>query len=137
MDRLLKRYDYQLECRSYVKEIMEKSNLVLFFDKPHSWQESFFALGGEKHKALFLIMPTHGHWKLRCIPPNYENRMQVRMPLPEKWAGLHDDDLKKESKIDGAIFCHKGLFISIWETKEDAIKALKYVFEQNGIKDGI
>nr|NGX32100.1 hypothetical protein [Candidatus Anoxychlamydiales bacterium] len=45
-------------------------------------------------------------------------------------------DLQKVSKIDGAIFCHKGRFISIWKTKEAAIKALKYVFKKSGIDYG-
>jgi len=31
--------------------------------------------------------------------------------------------------IDGAVFCHKGRFISIWETKEDAMKALNQILE--------
>jgi uncharacterized UPF0160 family protein len=56
--------------------------------------------------------------------------MQVRMPLPVEWAGLMDEDLKKASGIKGAIFCHKGRFISVWETKEDAIKALEFVLRR-------
>ena len=72
-----------------------------------------------------MIMPTGKHWKLRGIPPSYEKRMEVRFPLPEKWAGLEGAPLKKVSGIPGAIFCHKGQFISIWETKEDAMQALE------------
>jgi len=55
----------------------------------------------------------------------------VRLPLPEEWAGLLEDDLKKASEIPGAIFCHKGRFISVWETKEDAFKALKYILRRS------
>ncbi len=58
--------------------------------------------------------------------------MEVRLPLPEEWAGLHEEDLVKKSNIKGAIFCHKGRFVSIWETKEDAIKALNYIFKKEG-----
>jgi uncharacterized UPF0160 family protein len=53
--------------------------------------------------------------------------MKVRMPLPKEWAGLLDEDLKKVSGLPGAIFCHKGRFVSVWETKEDALKALNYI----------
>jgi len=53
--------------------------------------------------------------------------MKVRTPLPQEWAGLLDEDLKRASGIRGAIFCHKGRFISVWETKEDVFKALDYV----------
>jgi len=68
-------------------------------------------------------MPSGTHWKLRGIPPSLDDRMRVRSPLPEKWAGLMGDDLKKATGISGAIFCHKGRFISVWETREDALKA--------------
>ena len=95
------------------------------------WMECFFEMGGENHPALFVVMPSSGHWKLRGIPPNNEERMKVRQPLPEKWAGLLEEELKQISGIPGAIFCHKGRFISVWETKEDVLKALNYV-----LKDG-
>jgi uncharacterized UPF0160 family protein len=50
--------------------------------------------------------------------------------LPKEWAGLLEDDLKKVTGIHGAIFCHKGRFISVWETKEDALQALTLVNNQ-------
>jgi len=112
---------------------MQSKKKCLFFDKSISWIDSFFELGGEDHPALFLIMPTGIHWKLRGIPPSFEDRMNVRVPLPKEWCGLRGEELKKVSKIPGAIFCHKGRFISIWETKEDAVKALKYVLKKEGI----
>jgi uncharacterized UPF0160 family protein len=52
------------------------------------------------------------------------------MPLPESWAGLMDEELKKASGISGAIFCHKGRFISVWETKDDALKALNLILRK-------
>jgi uncharacterized UPF0160 family protein len=69
-------------------------------------------------------MPSGDHWKLRGIPPSLNERMKVRRPLPEQWAGLRDKELRTITGISGAIFCHKGRFISIWETKEDALRAL-------------
>jgi uncharacterized UPF0160 family protein len=130
LDRLQKRYEYFLRCRALVKKSMELNKDFLLIEESIPWMENFFALGGEKHRALFVIMPTGKHWKLRGIPPNLKDKMSVRMSLPKKWAGLHNDDLKKVSNIKGAIFCHKGGFISIWETKEDAFKALEYVLKE-------
>ncbi|MDN3508230.1 MAG: MYG1 family protein, partial [Simkaniaceae bacterium] len=66
-------------------------------------------------------------WKLRGIPPTERMKMQVRHPLPEKWAGLLEEELREVTGIPGAVFCHKGQFISIWETKEDAQKAYEKV----------
>ncbi len=123
--RLHERYLYNKDCRAIVKQVMDRSRICLFFDRPISWLESFFSLNGRDHPALFVIMPAKEHWKLRGIPPDYERRMQVRYPLPESWAGLLGEELKKVSKIPGAIFCHKGRFTSVWQTRNDAIEALQ------------
>lgn len=128
-ERVLERYRYIMECKDKVAEAMKSQDKVLIFEESMPWQENFFALGGENHPALFIIMPTQGHWKLRGIPPNAMDKMGVRVPLPAEWAGLRDHELQKVTGIQGAIFCHKGQFISIWETKEDALKALDQVLE--------
>ena len=130
--RLRERFNYIRECRQKVADAMAGNKKFMVFEEPMPWIDNFFDLGGEQHPALFVVMPSGGHWKLRSIPPNNEDRMNMRMPLPERWAGLQDQELKKATKIPGAIFCHKGKFISVWETKEDALKALDYVLQ--GVK---
>lgn len=126
LSRLIDRFKYIQECNEIVKKAMDASDGKLMeFDRSISWLDSFFQLGGDNHSAEFLIMPSGEQWKLRGIPPSYEERMQVRRPLPKEWAGLMNNDLKKVSGIPGAVFCHKGRFISIWETKEDALLAYK------------
>jgi len=131
-DRMIRRYHYIRACKEKVASAMEPKGKALIFDEPMPWQDNFFDLGGEQHPALFVVMPSGNHWKLRGIPPNSHDRMGVRMPLPESWAGLRDEQLKKVSGVEGAIFCHKGRFISVWETKEDALKALSEVLGREG-----
>lgn len=125
LKRLWKRYHFVMSCKQIVSDSMANEKNVLIFDRGIPWIDSFFSLDGEHHPALFVIMPSGSHWKLRGIPPNTHERMKVRMPLPLAWAGLSDDELKTVTGIEGAIFCHKGRFISVWETKEDALKALE------------
>ncbi len=132
--RTVERFNYNLSCRECVKEAMGRGKCCLFFDQALPWLESFFALGGEGHPAFFVIMPAGEQWKLRGIPPDYEHRMQVRLPLPEQWAGLLGEELKSASGIQGAVFCHKGRFTSVWETREDAVTAVKQVLKLNGIQ---
>jgi uncharacterized UPF0160 family protein len=127
LKRMRERMRYILSCREEVKKAMQKGKEVLVFSKPMPWMDAFFEMGGENHPAEFVIMPSGSHWKLRGIPPNLANKMKVRRPLPKAWAGLLDEDLKKASGIAGAIFCHKGQFISVWETKKDAEKALEII----------
>ncbi len=130
--RLLERFHYIQGCRAKVAVSMQSNSEALLFDETLPWMDSFFDLGGEKHPALFVVMPAGVHWKLRGIPPDNEHKMAVRLPLPAAWAGLLEEELKKATGIQGAIFCHKGRFISVWETKEDALKALEKVLALRG-----
>lgn len=129
LDRLWKRYQYTQSCRQIVVDAMEKGQECLIFDQNIPWLDSFFELDGINHPAKFLVMPSGRHWKLRGIPPTPEQRMKVRYPLPQEWAGLSNDDLKRVSGVPGAIFCHKGRFISVWETRGDALKALEKILQ--------
>ena len=124
LDRLRHRFAYTQTCEGLVKKAMIETSGALIFDQALPWMENFFELGGDLHPAQFVIMPSGKHWKLRGIPPSLSERMKIRKPLPESWAGLQDKALQQVSGIAGAIFCHKGRFISIWETKQDALKAL-------------
>lgn len=124
LDRMIARHQYIEACRDDVAKAMDEASNCLMFDQAMPWMDVFFALGGERHSAEYLIMPTGDHWKLRGIPPSLEDRMNVRNPLPENWAGLMGDELATASGISGAVFCHKGRFISVWKTKEEALEAL-------------
>ncbi len=131
LERLKKRHFYTLNCKEAIKNAMVQGSYALIFSESLPWLENFFDLGGDLHPAQFVIMPSGKHWKLRAIPPSLSERMKVRRALPEKWAGLRDEELRKVTGIRGAIFCHKGRFISIWETKEDAIKAFHLSMEHH------
>jgi len=128
--RLCLRFQYLKNCRSIVKEKMDAYRDCLIFDKAVAWIESFFELGGEQHPALFVIMPSQKHWKLRGIPPSYQRRMEVRLAFPQEWAGKRGKELEKLTNIKGAIFCHKSRFITIWETKEAAMQGLAYMLQK-------
>ncbi len=130
LKRIHEKHTYILSCQQIVADAMKSQDVCLYFDQNIPWIETFFELDGEHHPAQFIIMPSGKHWKLRGIPPNFENRMKVRFPLPLEWAGLLDEELKKVSSISGAVFCHKGRFISVWETREDAKKALDYTLKK-------
>lgn len=127
LTRIWKRFQYIQECQELVEAAMKPNKKFLLFEKSIPWLDLFFELGGASHPAQFVVMPAGNHWKLRGIPPNFQNRMQTRVLLPAAWAGLLDEELKRVSGIPGAVFCHKGRFISVWETKEDALNALNQV----------
>lgn len=130
LKRLYERFKYNQSCAYLVEEAMKKYTECLIFEESIPWMDSFFELGGEGHPARFIIMPSGMHWKLRCIPPSQEEKIKVREALPKNWEGLLDKELKSVTGIEGAIFCHKGRFISVWETKEAALKALKLIQQE-------
>ena len=127
LDRIYNHFKYMLSFRPAVENAMKKYDYCLVFEQIGPWLENFFELGGENHSAKFVIMPVGDNWKLRGVPPNYSRKMEVREPLPKEWAGLMGKDLQKQSGIEGSVFCHKGRFISVWKTKEDAMQALEYI----------
>lgn len=133
LGRMVERFYYMRSCREEVEAAMRASDEVLYFDKLIPWMDLFFELGGEEHPARFVIMPSPSGWKLRGIPPNSRDRMKVRQMLPEKWAGLLDEKLAEVSGIPGAIFCHKGRFISVWKSKQDAEYALRKILKNHAI----
>lgn len=135
LTRMWQRYLYTHSCQEVIAEAMKKGKTFLMFDKSIPWLDIFFEMEGAKHSANFVIMPSGQHWKLRGIPPTLEEKMKVRHPLPEEWAGLIGEDLKRVSGIQGAVFCHKGRFISVWETKEDALEALQYIYSAKKQKE--
>lgn len=127
--RMWDRYLYTFSCKEIVAEAMKSRSSYLLFERAIPWMDCFFELDGANHPAAFIIMPSGIHWKLRGIPPTSDDKMEVRIAQPKEWAGHLEDDLKEISGIPGAIFCHKGRFISVWETKEDALKALDYTLK--------
>lgn len=133
--RLIARHTFSQTCRDVVAKEMNKNQTILLFEHPIPWMDLFYDLGGAQHPALYVIMPSGKNWKLRTIPPTGTTRLQMRKPLPAAWAGLRDRDLELTSGIAGAIFCHKARFISVWASKEAAIKAAEIACQELTTKE--
>ena len=129
--RSLARYRYTQSARNDVQRVMNSSSSYLLFDQHIPWMDAFFELGGELHPAKFIVMPIGGQWKVRGIPPTNDDRMSVRMPLPASWAGRMGAELSAASGIEGAVFCHKGRFISMWKTKQAALEAVTAILSSH------
>jgi len=73
-------------------------------------------------EVLFVAYPVEDRtWMLQAVPPELGS-FEKRKGLPEHWAGLRNDELKKVTRVDDAIFCHPNLFICGAETKEGILK---------------
>lgn len=80
----------------------------------------------EYEEVEMVIFPSH--------PDNGKGWMAIAVPLPEKdfehkvlfpaaWGGLTGEVLVSASGIVDARFCHRNLFLAVFETKEAAIAA--------------
>ena len=73
-------------------------------------------------EALYVVYPRKGgSWGVRAIPKCLIG-FESKKPLPQSWGGKGAIELAKLTGVEDAIFCHKGLFICVTETKEGAIK---------------
>jgi len=99
---------------------------VIVLEKYMPWKRTVHALSEE---ALYMVYPSQtGQWRIQTVPVepgSFENRKS----LPEKWAGLSDNELKAVTGIDDAMFCHNGLFIAGAESFESTMKMATIALE--------
>jgi len=100
-----------------------ESGRVLFFDddKPVKWchclleLEREMEIHGKQSNILFVVSKTNeNHYGIKTP--------YKRCPFPDKWRGLHEQELEKISGIPGAIFVHNGGFVAYTVDREAAIK---------------
>lgn len=60
-------------------------------------------------------------WRVLATRDNMHS-FETRKKLPESWAGLKDKEFEKVSGIEGAIFCHRALFMAVANSRIGAIK---------------
>lgn len=110
--------------RAQMEEAVAEGRNALLFDDYLKWQEPYFALGGEDHPTEYCLFPgTDGSWRIVAIPPVQDDFGQKRS-LPKAWAGLTGDELVEVVGVSDARFCHKNLFLAVFETRAGALEAL-------------
>jgi len=100
---------------------------IILFTQFAPWKEHLYEIEkeagiAEDEKPFYIIYPdeTASNWRIQAVsisPDSFENRLS----LPEKWRGLRDEALSKESGIPGCIFIHSSGFIGGNATKEGAL----------------
>ncbi len=74
-------------------------------------------------EPLFVIYPrkTNNYWGVKAVrqdPKTFNNKKD----FPSSWGGLREEELKKITGVEDAVFCHKGLYMAVAKSKEGAIK---------------
>lgn len=107
-----------------MKRAEEVGSRVLDLDKHYKWKRAYFENGGSTHPTDYVLFPDGSSWRIIAIPPERES-FDKKRPFPESWAGLVDAELSEVVGVPGAKFCHKNLFIAVFETEEAARKAIE------------
>lgn len=131
-ENLLKREILKIEANvkgeSEVTEILNSSNEQQFIilEKQLPWEEVII----NYPDILFMIQfnDENDNWSIYSIRKD-KNSFEPKKPFPKKWAGKEGELLAKITGIKDAVFCHKGLFLTVAKTKQGAIDLTNLAIE--------
>lgn len=90
---------------------------LVILKEPCSWKDHIFTIEQEKfHGASPLLYVLYekensGMWMAQCIPKT-PGSFESRLPFPEPWRGLRDQELNSITGIDGGVFVHATGFLA-------------------------
>ena len=90
-----------------------------------------------KYPEKMLVIQPHsrGSWIIQSLNIGNKADYSVRCPAPESWGGLEDKSLSTESGIEGMVFCHRNLFLTIIKSDLDgAIDLAKKIILYNQVR---
>lgn len=99
---------------------------IIILDKAYPYE---YALSNFP-EPLYVVYPRNNDnlWGVKAVrknPKTFDNRKD----FPKSWAGLRDEELEKVTGISGAVFCHRGLFLTVAKSREGAIKLAELALE--------
>lgn len=78
---------------------------------------------------LFVVNPRDSDWSIGGIRISGDS-FEQRADLPAAWAGLTDAAFEEASGVQGAKFCHNGLFIAVANSREAAMKLAELAVQE-------
>ncbi len=104
-----------------VNKIMaqQQYKTLLILDKPYQYELSV----SSKPYILLVVHPKRQDdtWAVETARDDIRS-YKSRIDLPTEWAGKSGAELREVTGVEDAIFCHKGRFIAVAQTREGAIK---------------
>jgi uncharacterized UPF0160 family protein len=87
------------------------------------------------HHLMVVCPGSDGHWNARAVPSDM-SRFESRVLFPASWAGLRDAELASVSGVRDAVFCHRGRFVAVAQTREGALALAREALAQAGVGEG-
>lgn len=91
---------------------------IIVLERRVPWEDAIFDLGLDQ--ALYVVRPAGTGWTCSAVPPERGSFAQ-RLPLPDAWGGLRDDDLVRISGVADAGFCHPARFVCGAKSRDGTI----------------
>lgn len=116
--------DYVKKVSELKPELKKKEIPEIFvIDDNTPWSESALeALIDIDKDVLYIVYKSSsGLYMTQAVGVKY-GEFTNRKDLPSAWKGKRDSALEKVTGVEGAVFCHAGLFLAGAMTKEGAIK---------------
>jgi uncharacterized UPF0160 family protein len=126
LKREIIRAQHKVEAIPIILKAMEEADdkRLVVLDEYVPWGEII-----KKDKdVLFVISPVKdkSKWRVNTVE---DTQFVNRKDLPKEWAGLRDEELEKVTRVKGSVFCHRGLFLAVGDSKESALQLAKLALE--------
>ena len=111
----------EVKVREAYESSPDKRIIILSDELP--WGRVF----KEKTEVMFVVYPRNDKkWGVQAVQDvGYISRKS----FPVAWGGKIDKELQSVSGVLEAVFCHRGLFFAVAETKEGAIKLAEFALD--------
>ncbi len=91
---------------------------IVVLDIRVPWEDAVFDL--ELGLVLYVIRPAGSAWTCSAVPPA-RGSFDQRLPLPDAWGGLRDEELVAATGVPDATFCHPARFVCGAKSRDGAV----------------
>lgn len=110
-----------------------KSGEILLLKKFCPWKGNLSEIEKETQtegliKFVIFADGNGSAFRVSTVPPKADS-FDMRVPLKKEWRGLRDDELKKVSGFDDAIFVHNTGFIGGAKSQQSAVRMAELSIE--------
>lgn len=120
------------------KKVYKTGEIISFKQAGCPWKDHLFDLE-EKLKVdvpikyVLFADTEHDTWRNQCVPVE-PHTFTNRLPFPEEWRGLRDEELSKATGIPDCVFVHANGFCGGNKTYKGALEMCKKSLELNTSK---
>ncbi|CAL8107904.1 unnamed protein product [Calicophoron daubneyi] len=87
-------------------------------------------------RPLFCVYPRkEGTWSAQAIAVSGEDQFKNRIPFPEPWRGLRDEELSAVVGLPGCVFVHATGFLAVHKTRDGILHMVRATLKLSGLSD--